>query len=204
MPAMLSPMPASPAALFASASPPPLSRWFKSRAPSRRDSASPSPSNPRPSWSAFRHSLKFPSLTVEKIMNTQNNNGQSGTDFGPLIYSYTRAQAVADGLQVDVTKTAQEAGIKFPVFLTRTVFDSFVTVPEGVTGQDEAGRLWDIVWMLRFGILRSRPGVDRIPVAFYVRNDNRAARLVKLVATCGALDMDDPQPAITLMMPDED
>lgn len=133
-------------------------------------------------------------------MNTHQNN----SPFGEVIYSYTRSQAVADGVQVEVTKTAQEAGIKFPVFLTRTVFDSFVTVPEGVTGQDEAGRLWDIVWMLRFGILRSRPGVDRIPVAFYVRNDNRAARLVKLIATCGALDIDDPQPAITLMMPDED
>ena len=124
--------------------------------------------------------------------------------FGSVIYSYTRAQAVADGVQVEVTKTAQEAGIKFPVFLTRTVFDSFVTVPEGVTGQDEAGRLWDIVWMLRFGILRSRPGCDRIPVALYVRNDNTRAKLVKLIATCSALDIDDPQPAITLMMPDED
>ena len=37
-----------------------------------------------------------------------------------------------------------------------------------------------------------------------VRNNNRAARLVKLVATCGPLDMDDPRPAITVMMPDED
>ena len=134
----------------------------------------------------------------------QNNNGQSGSDFSPVIYSYTRAQAVADGVQVEVTKTAQEAGIKFPVFLTRTVFDSFVTVPEGVTGQDEAGRLWDIVWMLRFGIIRSRPGCTRIPVALYVRNDNQRSRLIKLIATCGPLDIDDPQPAITVMMPDED
>jgi hypothetical protein len=124
--------------------------------------------------------------------------------FGHVIYSYARAQAVADGVQVDVSKVAAEAGIRFPVFITRTVFDSFVTVPEGVTGQDEAGRLWDIVWMLRFGIIRSRPGCDRIPVALYVRNDNRAARLVKLIAQCGALDIDDPQPAITVMMPDED
>jgi len=38
----------------------------------------------------------------------------------------------------------------------------------------------------------------------YVRNDNRAARLVKLIATCGPLDIDDPRPAITVMMPDED
>jgi hypothetical protein len=124
--------------------------------------------------------------------------------FGSVIYSYTRAQAVADGVQVEVTKTAQEAGIRFPVFLTRTVFDTYVAVPPDVAGQDEAGRLWDIVWMLRFAILRSRPGTERIPVALYVRNDNRAARLIKLVATCGPLDIDDPQPAITVMMPDED
>ena len=107
-------------------------------------------------------------------------------------------------MQVDISTTAQEAGIRFPVFITRTAFDAYVTVPPDVTGQDEAGRLWDVVWMTRFAILRSRPGCDRIPVAFYVRNDNRAARLVKLIATCGALDIDDPQPAITLMLPDED
>jgi len=126
------------------------------------------------------------------------------TAFGPVVYSYTRAQAVADGVQVEVTKTAQEAGIRFPVFLTRTVYDAYVTLPPVVSGQDEAGRLWDIVWMTRFAILRARPGAYRIPVALYVRNDNRAARLVKLIATCGPLDIDDPAPAITVMMPDED
>jgi hypothetical protein len=87
---------------------------------------------------------------------------------------------------------------------TRTAFDAYVTVPPNVSGQDEAGRLWDVVWMLRFAVQRSRPGCDRLPFALYVRNDNRAARLVKLIAACGALDMDDPQPAITVMMPDED
>jgi hypothetical protein len=131
------------------------------------------------------------------------NTNQNESPFGEVIYAYTRAQAIADGVQIEVTKIAQEAGIRFPVFLTRAVFDTYVAVPEGVTGQDEAGRLWDVVWMLRFGIIRARPGVQRIPVAFYVRNDNRTPRLVKLIATCSALDMDDPQPALTLMMPDE-
>ena len=124
--------------------------------------------------------------------------------FGPVIFSYSRSQAVADGVQVEVTKTAQEAGIKFPMFLTRAVFDKYVAVPPDVTGQDEAGRLWDVVWMTRFAILRARPGADRLPVALYVRNDDRTARLVKLIATCGPLDFDDPQPAITVMLPDED
>jgi hypothetical protein len=139
--------------------------------------------------------------TKEKM---DTNNEKTDSPFGDVIYSYTRKQAVADGVQVEVTKTAQEAGIKFPMFLTHAVFDSFVAVPEGVTGQDEAGRLWDVVWMTRFAILRSHGHTDRLPVALYVRNDNRAPRLVKLVATCGPLDIDDPQPAITVMLPDED
>lgn len=121
-----------------------------------------------------------------------------------IIYSYTRAQALADGFQVEVTKTAQEAGIRFPVFLTRTVYDAFVTVPPNVSGQDEAGRLWDIVWMLHFAIRKSASGQDRLPFALYVRNNNRAPKLVKLIAQCGPLDMDKPEPAITVMMPDED
>ena len=136
-------------------------------------------------------------------MNTKPKQ-PTDSPFGPVIYAYTRAQAVADGVQVDVTKTAQEAGIRFPMFITRAVFDKFVAVPEGVTGQDEAGRLWDVVWMTRFAILRSHGHTDRCPVALYVRNDNRAAKLVKLIAQCGPLDMDNPQPAITVMLPDED
>jgi hypothetical protein len=124
--------------------------------------------------------------------------------FGELIYAYTRKQALADGVQVDVTKTAEEAGIRFPTFITRAVFDAFVTVPPAVSGQDEQGRLWDIVSMLRFAIKRSKPGCDRVSVELYVRNDNSAPKLVKLIATCGPLDMDDPKPAITIMMPEED
>ena len=139
-------------------------------------------------------------------MNTpQNENTDS--PFGAVIYSYTRAQAIADGLQVEVTKTAQEAGISIPVFLTRTVWDAYVTVPpNGQCGshQDEAGRLWDIVWMLRFAIARSHGHSDRCPVALYVRNNNRAAKLIKLIAQCGPRDIADPSPVITVMMPDED
>jgi hypothetical protein len=124
--------------------------------------------------------------------------------FGPVLYAYARSQAVADGLQVEVSRVAKKAGIRFPVFLTRAVHDSFVSVPPGVTGQDEAGRLWDIVWMLRFAIRKAQPGQARLPFALYVRNDNKAPRLINLVAMCGALDIDDPQPAITILLADED
>lgn len=51
---------------------------------------------------------------------------------------------------------------------------------------------------------RYYPPNQRLSFALYVRNDNRRLKLVTLIAICGALDMDDPQPAITIMLPDED
>lgn len=117
-----------------------------------------------------------------------------------LIHSYTRAQAIADGVLVDVTKTAQEAGICHPTALTCAVWSEYVRVPDGVSGQDEAGRLWDIVWMLRWGI---QPGCrDVILYRLYVRNNNRAPAMVTLKAVCGPGD--DREPVITIMLPHED
>jgi hypothetical protein len=122
-----------------------------------------------------------------------------------VVYTYSRAQAIADGIQVDVSKVAAEAGIRFPVFITRGVYEQCVAVPPGVTGQDEAGRLWDIVWMLRHAISRTRQGTSRLPFALYVRNsDKHPARLTTLIAVAGPVDIDDPAPAITVMLPDED
>jgi hypothetical protein len=67
-------------------------------------------------------------------------------DNADLIHRYTRAQALADGVLVDVSPVAREAGIRYPTALTRAVWENYVKVPPGVTCQDESGRLWDIVW----------------------------------------------------------
>jgi hypothetical protein len=49
------------------------------------------------------------------------------------------------------------------------------------------------------------PDLSRLSFALYVRNfDPHPARLTKLIATAGAVDIDDPAPAITVMLPDED
>jgi hypothetical protein len=139
-------------------------------------------------------------LKGETLMNTNRNE----SPFGDLVFAYTRAQALADGVQVDVSKVAVEAGIRFPVFLTRAVYDAYVAVPPNVIGQDESGRIWDVVTMLRFAIRKAQPGQTRLPFALYVRNDNRRPRLVKLIASCGALDLDNPQPAITVLLPEDE
>jgi len=133
-------------------------------------------------------------------MNTNNHE----SPFGEIIYSYTRAQAIADGFQVEVTEAAREAGICFPVFLTRAVYDAYVTVPPGVEAQDEHGRLHDVLWMLRFAIFKAQPDQTRLHFALYVRNDNRRPKLVKLIATCGPMDINNPKPALTVMQPGEE
>jgi hypothetical protein len=117
-----------------------------------------------------------------------------------VIYSYTRKMAIDDGVLVDVTPTAKEAGIKFPVAVTSAVWTKYVEVPTGVKCQDEAGRLWDIVWMLRCAILSAHGA--RLDFTVAVRNDNRSPKPVRLKAQCGPGD--DAEPVITIMLPDED
>jgi hypothetical protein len=58
-----------------------------------------------------------------------------------VIYAYTRKDALADGVQIDVSEVAREAGLKFPVYITRAAWEGYVTVPDGVRCQDEKGRL---------------------------------------------------------------
>ena len=135
-------------------------------------------------------------------MHEQTNKGF--WDDAEVISSYTRAQAIEDGVLIDVTETAKEAGIKFPVALTSTVWGQCVEVPEGVTAQDEKGRLWDILWMFRGAAARFNG--DTLFFKLYVRNHNRErltkADLVTLKAVCGPEDT--PEPVITIMLPDED
>jgi hypothetical protein len=123
----------------------------------------------------------------------------------PLIFAYTRAEALADGVQVDVSKLAAEAGFKLPVFLTQGVHAEYVRLRDGLTGQDEIGRLWDILTMLHHAIRNAQAGTRRLEFSLYIRNsDADGAKLVTLAAECGAKDLNDPSPALTVMLPDED
>jgi hypothetical protein len=118
-----------------------------------------------------------------------------------IIHTYTRAQAIADGILVDASEMAKEAGLKHPVALTRKVFEKYVEVPAGVEAQDETGRLWDILYMLRVAAANSN-GESEILFQLYVRNDNQKAKLVTLKSVCGPGD--NASPHITVMLPNED
>jgi hypothetical protein len=121
-----------------------------------------------------------------------------------LVHRYSRADAIRDGVLIDVSAAAREAGIRRPVALTRAAWERCVRVPPGVACQDEAGRLWDVLWLLRCAIPGSSGGAREVRFGVHVRNDNRdrTPPLVRLKAVCGPGDHGEP--VITVMLPDED
>lgn len=139
--------------------------------------------------------------------------GSVDSIFGEVIHAYSRREAIADGLLVDVSETAREAGIGFPVAMTREAWEDCVAwamednYRKG-TIQDERGRLWDVVWMLRCFIRASRPSEgngDRLLFSLYRtprKGSGHVARKVTLKALCGPGD--DAEPVITVMMTHED
>jgi hypothetical protein len=122
-----------------------------------------------------------------------------------LIHCYTRRQAIADGVLVDVTTTAKEAGFKIPVAVTASVWQECIRVPAGVSDQDEAGRLRDVLWMLYIAIWTSRSASgSHLRFSLRVRNDDREGDppQVELDAVCGPDD--DGKPCVTVMQLGED
>ena len=85
-----------------------------------------------------------------------------------IISLYTRADAIADGVLVDVSDMAKEAGFRWPVAVTRAVWDDIVTPTQrdAEEGQSEKGRLWDILSMARLAARANKD--DRAAVLFRV------------------------------------
>ena len=120
-----------------------------------------------------------------------------------VIYAYTRAQAIDDGFLIDVTDVAREAGFTVPVAVTAAVWGGCVEVPQNAIGQDEAGRLWDVLWMCRVSISGKHRSDSAMHFELHVADGNGGPPpLVTLKAVCGPDD--DGNPCITIMMPDED
>ena len=111
--------------------------------------------------------------------------------FGDLIYAYSRAEALADGVLIDVSERAKRAGIKYPTACTHGVWALIGTVPESCS-VDESVRLAAVLTALLAAIRQAR-GTDR--VEFHALG-------AALWAQCGPGDT--AAPVITIMLEGED
>jgi len=122
-----------------------------------------------------------------------------------VIHTYTRREAIDDGVLVDITQIAAEAGIGWPVAMTAGAWAETVAwSPENRAVQDEDGRLWDVLTMARLAC-RSGGRLHRVTFqVLRVPNTPRATqpRLVHLALIVGPGDTGEP--VLTITLPHQD
>jgi hypothetical protein len=119
-----------------------------------------------------------------------------------VIHVYTRAQAIADGVLIDVSVMAREAGFKVPVALTAAVWSDCVAWPFQDGLQDEPGRLWDVLTMARLEAKR-HGNLQVLPFrVLRVPRGGSKPQLTQLTLHIGPGD--EAEPVITILQPGED
>ena len=125
--------------------------------------------------------------------------------FGDVIHAYTRADAIRDGVLVELpAKICNEAGIVVPIAVTTGVWS--LVAPDNIEEmpcQSVEGRLWDLLWMFRAAIQAGNGDVNRIRYdVLFLMKPAAEPELVTLIAVCGPGDQGEP--VITIMLPGDD
>ena len=129
-----------------------------------------------------------------------------------VVHTYTRKQAIADGVLVDMTigkfgELLRAAGFNRHMTMTATGFAKVIgdkdQMPEG---QDALGRWWDVLMLMRASItaaIHRDPAkrVDRVPFQVRVWN-GKNHETVSLYVHCGPGDK--AEPVLTIMLEGED
>jgi hypothetical protein len=116
------------------------------------------------------------------------------------VYSYSRKQAIEDGVLIDVTEWAKECGFKIPVAVTAAVWSDLEEIPEKFKGQlDLRGRAHDLLFMAALAGRKQR-NTDCILFELILHIKNTKKQQYKMLIGPG----DDLKPVITILQPNED
>jgi len=118
----------------------------------------------------------------------------------------TREQEIEVGKQRDISEQAKNVGLMIPVFITSTVWDSWVTPDQKSTeqGENESARLNNIldklVYYMRVQRQTNRSNLIYFPVPLTKEGKSED---VQLLSHLGPLDVGINKPCITIMTPEE-
>lgn len=120
-----------------------------------------------------------------------------------LIFSYTRADALDDGVLIDITAAAREHGFKLHTAVTDSLFHGHVVPPEGLEGEGQSveGRLHDL---LTIAMIAARRGMNHNRVEFEVLFLMRPGVREKVTVILHVGPGDQGEPVLTLMLPGDD
>jgi hypothetical protein len=113
-----------------------------------------------------------------------------------VVSVYSRRDALEDGVLVDVSEFAKEAGFKWPLAVTRGVWAILEPSAELKSeGQSWKGRAWDMFTILRYAIRRATQ-TDEVHFApLFIREPGRQPVSVALWAKVGPGDDGEPAAA---------
>jgi hypothetical protein len=114
----------------------------------------------------------------------------------PVIYAYTREQAIEDGVLIDVTETARQL-FKIPVAVTSALW---ALIEKPTKYQDTMGRLWDVLWMAHMAAKGLSDNQDTLYYKLSLTDGRKKIQTLKMVCDGG----DDGEPVLTIMLSDED
>lgn len=121
------------------------------------------------------------------------------------IFKYSRADALRDGVLVDITKYAKEMGFKYPVAVTDSVFGILNPSDElKDEGQDLIGRIWDLLIILKWQARKLQDkSSDRVNLSpLFVMRKGKSAEPIDMWCHCGPGD--NFEPVLTVMLIGED
>ena len=121
-----------------------------------------------------------------------------------VIYSYTREQAIADGVLIDVTAHAKALGFRVPVAVTDHLYHGYVEVPSGLdvsSSQSSNGRLHDLLTLAMFAA-RTSKGKDRVTFKVDFLMAPGRKETIEVIAHIGPGDHGEP--VLTIMLPEDD
>ncbi len=126
--------------------------------------------------------------------------------WGEIIYSYTRAQAIEDGVLVDLSAIAPDVArqhYKYPVACTSAVWDIIQRAVENKKhANDYKGVIHDILWMSRGGGVRWRSPDDTTVLFDVIITGAGPKRIHRFKMVVGPGDKGEP--VLTILLPGED
>jgi len=120
----------------------------------------------------------------------------------PIIFSYSCAQAIQDGVLIDASSAAQALGFKLPVAVGDNLFNRFVIPPAGLEGEGQSleGRLHDL---LMLALVAARTGMNQDRVLFDVLFVMRSGKREKVRCVIHVGPGDQGEPVITICLPED-
>jgi hypothetical protein len=120
------------------------------------------------------------------------------------VYSYSRRQALDDGVLVDLTDFSNDHGLVFPVACTAGVYHTYL-VPDKTLesqGQTLEARIHDLLSILAAAIKKQPLKSDRLTfqTSFLMPRGRQAT--ITFTCMCGPDDAGDP--VLTVLLPGED